>query len=219
MKVIEFNNVNFKYSNSAFNLQIENLILNTGEVTIIHGLNGSGKSTLMKLCIGILKPETGKITVFDNDVSECTLGTIGQYIGYLFQEPSKQLFTTSVWDEITFIPFLKGIDTNTIQTKALSLLEKFNLSHLKTRSIYRLSRGEKQRLAIACILMNDIKYLILDEPTTGLDKKNRYILYSVIEQLINDGIGVSIITHDNEMKKYFKDARFVKMENGRLSYD
>lgn len=219
MKVIEFNNVYFKYPKNSFELKIDDLSLNDGEITIIHGLNGSGKSTLMKLCIGILKCDMGQITLFGKDVSKCHLGEIGQHIGYLFQEPSKQLFTTSVWDEITFIPYIKGISVEKIQKKALMLLDKFNLSHLKTRSVYRLSRGEKQRLAIACILMNDIKYLILDEPTTGLDRKNRDILYDVIDKLFEDGIGVSVITHDNEMKSHFKNARFIKMENGGVIYD
>lgn len=216
MQQIQFNNVYFKYPKSSFEISVDSLTLNCGEICIFYGLNGSGKSTLFKLCLGILKAQKGSIKVFDLDVSESSLGQIGKYVGYLFQEPSKQLFTTSVWDEITFIPYLKGVDTKVIQEKAVDLLKKFNLYHLKTRSIYRLSRGEKQRLAIACILMNDIKYLILDEPTTGLDKENRYILYTVINQLLQEGIGVSVITHDNELKNHFKDARFIKMENGKI---
>ena len=74
---------------------------------------------------------------------------------------------------------------------------------LARRSIYNLSRGEKQRLAIATLLMNDIEYLFLDEPSTGLDIENRKILYDVISDLVKSGIGIAIITHDHEVINKF----------------
>jgi len=204
-ELIKISDLNFKYPKSDFELTIPKLSLLSGQIVLITGSNGCGKTTLSKLCLGLLKDYAGTIELKGKNLKDYSLGQIGQVISYLFQEPSQQLFTPTVWEEMTFIGLLKDEDPQVLQTKAVKLLKQFNLSKLARRSIYNLSRGEKQRLAIASLLMNDIEYLFLDEPSTGLDAENRKILYDVIKDLKENGIGIAIITHDHEVINEFPE--------------
>lgn len=213
--IIEFKNVAYKYPKSNFNISINHLSLNKGEITLFTGRNGSGKTTISKLCCGIINCDSGEILIKGEDIKNLSLGGIGKTIGYLFQEPSKQLFTSNVWEEMTFVAGINNIDKNETEEKAINLLKKFNLYDLKERSIYHLSRGEKQRLAIAAILMQNIEYFILDEPTTGLDKENRTAFYDVVDELVKNGIGIAIISHDNEVIKRYNFNRII-IDEGRV---
>ncbi len=217
MRTISLSNVHFSYPREKFSICVDALELREGSLYIFTGKNGGGKTTLLKLCCGILKTETGNIDLFGRDINSMSLGEIGQHISYLFQEPSKQLFATTVWDEMLFASYFIGEDMSLAKERAISLLKKFNLYHLVKRSTYRLSRGEKQRLAIATILMKDIKFLILDEPTTGLDYKNRQILYDVVDELHKGGKGIAIISHDNELISRFASATTITLHAGKIS--
>ena len=213
--VVRLQKAQFTYPKSQFKVICEDLELRAGETTLFTGKNGSGKTTLLKLCCGILRPDTGSLNILGEDAGKWPLGRIGKSIGYLFQEPSHQLFTATVWDEMTFVGSILGEGTDVLQERALSLLQRFNLIDLIERSIYHLSRGEKQRLAIAAILMQKISYLILDEPTTGLDKANRNTLYGFIDSMLNDGVGVAVITHDTQIISRYSGRR-ITMDNGRV---
>ncbi|MEX1378104.1 MAG: ABC transporter ATP-binding protein [Eubacteriales bacterium] len=213
--IIQLKDILFAYHKSQFSIMCDNLELKAKEVTVFTGKNGSGKTTLLKLCCGILKPSKGSLYIDGEDAKKWSLGKIGGNIGYLFQEPSHQLFTATVWDEMTFIGRILEKDTDEIQKRAITLLKRFNLIDLIERSIYKLSRGEKQRLAIAAILMQDIRYLILDEPTTGLDKQNKVILYEMIDSLVNDGMGIAIISHNKELISRYKDRQIV-VDKGKV---
>ncbi len=213
---ITLKNISFQYPRNAFRFTAEEFTLKTGEICLVEGNNGSGKSTLLKLCAGILKCEGMGHTVFGNDATNFTLGQMGKYVGYLFQEPSKQIFTATVWDEMTFIGSVLDQNPDEIAKKAIELLDRFSLKHLAKRSTYRLSRGEKQRLALASILMQDIKYLMLDEPTTGLDVANRKTLYTIMDELVKSGLGIAVISHDTELFSRFPEARIVKVSKGGI---
>ncbi len=213
--IIQLKNAIYTYPKTKFTVTCDDLELGVGESTLITGKNGSGKTTMLKLCCGIIRPDIGSLFIDGEDAQKWPLGRIGKSIGYLFQEPSHQLFTATVWDEMTFIGNILGKDTTMLQNRALALLVRFSLLDLIERSVYRLSRGEKQRLAIAAILMQDIRYLILDEPTTGLDAENRKALYDVIESLLVSGIGVAIISHNNELLSRFNGRR-IHVEDGRV---
>ncbi len=207
--------VRYKYPRSNFEIKFDNLEFLMGRVTLISGPNGSGKTTLSKLMCGILKPQRGKLEIFGNLANDWPLGLIGEHIGYLFQEPSRQLFATTVWQEMTFIAGILGWDCDNVGRKARELLIRFDLFHLKDRTIFHLSRGERQRLAICTVLMNGAKFLILDEPTTGLDQKNREHLYSLIDGMVAEGKGIALISHEKELiSRYGKNT--IEVINGRV---
>ena len=198
--IIKVEQAEYEYPKGGFRFRCGSLALCGGESLLIHGLNGSGKTTLGKLMCGILKPRSGKVLVSGEDTRDISLGRIGRSVGYLFQDPAKQLFSLTVWEEVLLADSIKGTDSEAASLRANELLEMFGLHGLKNRSVYRLSRGEKQRLALCTIFMQGAKALILDEPTTGLDRENRFILYESLDGLLQKGIGLAIITHDKELK-------------------
>lgn len=210
---ISLNGVAFEYPKSNFSLRAENVHFDRGEITLILGANGSGKTTLAKLMCGILKQTNGEILHGGENIKDFSLGKIGQKVSYLFQEPKKQLFTSNVWSEMTFVGQMLEQNMSDVTEKAQKLLEKFNLIKLRNRSIYRLSRGETQRLAIASLLMGDVEFLILDEPTSGLDKDNREILFNTLESLSQNAIGIAIVTHDKEVVERF-GKNIVRLDKG-----
>ncbi len=196
---INASDLTYRYPKGTFALSCPELSLSPGELTLVIGPNGSGKTTLSKLICGILKPQKGSLFIFGERANDWSLGKIGGQIGYLFQDPSRQLFTSTVWDEMVFVDQVLGKDTEASRGKAMALLERFDMRHLCRRSVYRLSRGEKQRLALCALLMGGPKYLILDEPTTALDRHNREKLYSLMDELVSGGTGLAVITHETEL--------------------
>ncbi|MDI9414169.1 MAG: ABC transporter ATP-binding protein [Bacillota bacterium] len=212
---ITLTDVSFIYPGSDFSFSCSHLEFPQNEVTLITGHNGSGKTTLSKLMCGILKSVTGRVDIFNRDTKNLTLGEVGKCVGYLFQEPTQQLFTPTVWREMTFVDEILGRTSNETERKALDLLEWFGLTGLKERSIYYLSRGEQQRLALCTLLMSGANFFILDEPTTGLDKNNRKQLYTLMDDLVARGKGFAVITHEGELIDKYAYSQ-VRLEKGKV---
>lgn len=212
---IELKNVSFEYVKGKETIKNIDINIDVKDITCIIGPNGSGKTTLGKLMVGILKPGLGEIYLMGKNISDMSLGQIGKKIGYLFQNPEKQFFSNTVKDEIKFILEVKGLDEKYIEEKTESLLGLFQLDDIKTSFPLKLSQGEKQRLALAAILANEPEYLILDEPTKGLDMERRNILIQLLKDLHNKGIGMTIITHDHVFVNKISN-RTLKMYRGEI---
>jgi len=212
---IRAHDVSFSYAGKKPVIRNMNLRFNRGEFTAIMGPNGCGKTTLGKLMVGILKPVSGSIFINKKDITTMSLGEAGAQIGYLFQNPEFQIFATTVMEELTFILRLNDIDEDQILRQVERVLSLLNLNDKRDSITFNLSYGEKQRLAIAGILLNKPDYLILDEPTTGLDIVRKEILLSTLYELLDEGIGMSVITHDEKFVKNFT-GRLIKMNEGRV---
>ncbi|NLJ57663.1 MAG: ABC transporter ATP-binding protein, partial [Tissierellia bacterium] len=177
------------------------LQLNNGEVTILIGKNGSGKTTLSKLIMGIIKPRSGSIKLFGKEIANMSLGQVGETMGYVFQYPERQLFASSVMEQLTFPLIFQGIKKEEAIEKAQEMIRIFELTKVKNSYPFFLSYGEKRRLAIASVLMHNPKYLILDEPTASLDKDRIAILSGLLNNLKNKKIGMLIISHNDDFIK------------------
>lgn len=212
---IEIFNVTYRYPKGSFVLSCPRLEFPAGGITLITGYNGSGKTTLSKLMCGILRPKEGDLRIFGELANGWSLGKVGSRIGYLFQDPSRQLFTATVREEMLFVDYILGRDQETAGQKAISLLERFGLAPLAERSVYRLSRGEKQRLALCTILMGEAEFFILDEPTSGLDRSSRGKLYELMDDLVAMGKGLAVISHDSDLIDRY-GMRNVRLEEGRV---
>ncbi len=211
---IKINNISYRYKED-YVLENASLHLNNGETTVLTGKNGSGKTTLTKLIMGIIKPSSGEIKIFGQNTNSLTLGRIGEIIGYVFQYPERQLFSTSVMDELTFPLLFKGYNKEEVNKKALEMIEIFDLKKVQNSYPSLLSYGEKRRLAIASVLMIGPKYLVMDEPTASLDKERINSLSDVLSELKNRKIGMLIVSHNKDFIQRHKD-RMILIEGGKI---
>jgi len=187
----------YNYRNNLFeNLSL--LIEENQHIGLI-GPNGCGKTTLAKLMLGILSPAGGKIFLEGTDIRNLSLSNIGGKVGYVFQNPDKQLFCPTTWEQMTF-SFKYGNHSyqENIEDKINYYLELLDLAKHKNTPPMALSRGEKQRLALASVLSRDVKFLILDEPTTGLDLLRKKQLEKCLVTLRDEGKGYMIISHEGD---------------------
>jgi len=215
---IVFESVDFKYRRSTNIFQGLDLSVNSKEITAITGKNGSGKTTLSKLAAGMLHPQKGRIIIDGEDIIEMSLGELGTKLGYVFQAVERQLFGMTVLDELTFVNRLKGIEESETYAKANELIGAFDLIGLEDRHPSTLSYGEKRRLAIAAALMSDIRFLILDEPTSFLDPERVESLSSTLDSLKAKGVGMLIISHDEDFIDRHAD-RIIRIADGGIEDD
>ena len=168
-----------------------------GEVTALTGPNACGKTTLTKLIVGIERPTAGVVSVDGVDVAGLSLGEIGQRVGYVHQNPAHQLFCTSVRDEMSYGLRTQGLNSDEIAERVDRYLDSFGLGGRADDFPLHLSHGERQRLMMAVVLVLRPAYVILDEPTTGLDLVRRRALGSHLRRIADDdGCGVIVVSHE-----------------------
>lgn len=218
LNYIAIENLLFGYEKGKVIINKINLNINKNEITIIVGPNGSGKTTLGKLMVGILKPISGDIFISGNNLKEIPLAQVGSEIGYLFQNPDKHFFANTVKEELGFVDDLKGIDEEIIDKKIDDILKLFELEEVKKAPPLILSQGEKQRLAIGTILINEPRYMILDEPTRSLDAKRKEALLDILSNLKEKGIGMTIFSHDSHLIENLPQ-RVIEIRRGEIVYD
>lgn len=162
----------------------------TPGVTGLLGANGAGKSTLMRMVCGVMKPTSGSITLDQYDVTEKEYRNL---IGYLPQDFGYYPEFTGM-EFLLYVAALKGLDRQTAGMRSRELLEQVNLEKDGAKKIKTYSGGMKRRLGIAQALLNRPKLIVLDEPTAGLDPKERVRFRHIFEQLGRDNI-VLLSTH------------------------
>lgn len=180
-------------------LQKINLVIKEGEFVGLIGHTGSGKSTLVQHLNGLLKPTRGRVIVDDDEVSakKANLREIRKKVGLVFQYPEHQLFEETVFEDIAFGPKNLGLSTAQIEQRVKRALEMVHLDYEQyhAASPFVLSGGEKRRVAIAGVLAMQPKYLILDEPTAGLDPRGRDEILEQVKELHEQGMTVVLVSH------------------------
>ncbi|MFA7198785.1 MAG: ABC transporter ATP-binding protein [Methanoculleus sp.] len=195
------------------------LTIYPGEVTVLAGPNGSGKSTLLKHLNGLLRPESGRITVAGKDTRNGTVAELARTVGLVCQHADYQLFGETIAEELAFAPANLGVPPDVITQRIESVRERLGIGHLGIdASPLALSVGEKQRVSIASVLTMDTPVLVLDEPTLGLDPGAKQRLAGVIATLCTRGKAVIVATHDAEFSSTVAD-RIVAIERGRVVDD
>ncbi len=216
MSFIVLDNISFGYQKTLFQISDVSLELDRGSIAILTGKNGSGKTTLSKLMMGILKPQKGRVLVDGQDIRKQNLADTAKNVGYLFQNPERHLFCASVLEEVAFSFRQRG--QGGCLEEARLLLDRFSMADKSQEYPLRLSGGEKQRLALLCVLAMKPGYYILDEPSSGIDNENKCKLVEMLNDLKAEGAGVCIITHDKALIRSLAD-RVITMDGGRLERD
>jgi energy-coupling factor transporter ATP-binding protein EcfA2 len=194
------------------------LTINSGEFVAIIGQNGSGKTTLAKHIVGLLKPSAGDVMLGGRAAAEMPAAVIATQAGYVFQNPDHQIFAATVEDEIAFGPRNFGLPAAEIQERCERVLQAVGLAGLRKRDPFLLGRGERQRLAVASVLVLEPKLLILDEPTTGLDYPQQRRMMDLIAEINRVGTTIVIITHTPWLVAEYA-RRAVLMSKGRKLFD
>ncbi|MHB8075388.1 ABC transporter ATP-binding protein [Desulfosporosinus fructosivorans] len=216
--IAEMTNVTYQYNNDLLGCEELNLEIYQGDFIAIIGLNGSGKSTLAKLLIGLLKPTKGEIKVFNQTLNKGNLTKTRTQVGFLFQNPDYQIFASTVEEEVGFSLKLRDVQTKVIEQKIEECLEFVGLLNYRKMHPHRLSRGQRQLLALASILVSDPEFIIADEPTSGLDETQGYMIMDKLFDLSKHGKTILLITHDLNMAKDYSN-RLVALHNHRLRLD
>lgn len=236
---IEVKNLTYIYDpgtpNEKTALSNINLTIRKGEFVGIIGHTGSGKSTLIQHLNGLVKPTSGNIVYNGEDIFEepiakskkqaralkgAKMKRIRQKIGLVFQYPEHQLFEMTVAKDIAFGPTNMGLEQEEIDRRVDEAMKMVGLDEkYKEKSPFELSGGQKRRVAIAGVLAMQPDYLILDEPTAGLDPKGRDDILSQIQSLQKEkGITVILVSHSMEDVAKHVD-RIIAMGKGRVQFD
>ena len=181
----------------------------------IIGANGVGKSTLLKLLVGLEFPDQGEIRIEEIPLKKQTLQKIREKIGYVFQDSESQLFMTTVEEDVAFAPRNYGLPEEEVARRVDAALKRVHIEHLKGKSIYRLSGGEKKLVSIATILSMTPDIILMDEPSVALDPQNRRNLIHIIREFEHLKM---IASHDLD---FIWDTceRTILMNDGRIVWD
>lgn len=216
-KVAEVKNISFKYPTSS-NMILKNMSIDIykGEFFAIVGHNGSGKSTLMKNILGLLTPSEGDVVVNGRNTRETDVAEIILNIGYVFQNPDNQLFCDTVREEVEFGLRNGGLPEDEIVERTVRALEIVELAGKEEEHPFSLSRGERQRLAVATMLVANPRIIMLDEPTTGLDERDLNGILTLMQELIEFYDGTTImVTHDMEVVAKYA-TRIIVIDDGEI---
>lgn len=194
--IVEVNNLRHMYSDGTVALQGVSFRIHHGESVAVIGANGAGKSTLLQHLNGYLEATGGYIRIGDSPLSKNTLSDIRRTVGMVFQNPDDQLFMPTVSEDVAFGPLNLGLRGEHLEKRVADSLDQVGAGHLRDKPPYRLSGGEKKRVAIATVLAMSPDILVLDEPTSGLDSFARRQLMGLLRKFCHTKIFTS---HDLDM--------------------
>ena len=215
--ILEAREVSFSYPDGTEALAGVTLAIPEGKKTAFLGPNGAGKSTLFLHFNGLLRPARGKIFFAGREVryDRTALLELRKNVGIVFQDPEVQLFSASVYQEISFGPVNLGLAAEEVRERVYGAMAATGITELKERPTHFLSYGQKKRVAIADILAMRPRVLICDEPTAWLDGKGARQVMELFDSFKKDGVTVVFSTHDVDVAYSHADYVFI-MKEGRL---
>ena len=179
----------------------------------VAGANGSGKSTFARLLNGLLIPDEGRVRVDGIDSRE-DVKALRRRVGFVFQNPDNQIVFPVVHEDLAFGLKNAKLPKEEIPRRVDAVLERYRLGHLRDQATHLLSGGEKQMLALAAVLVMEPRYVVLDEPMTLLDLRNKRLVHEVIR-----GIEQPIVLVTHELKHLEEFDRVVVFDDGRVIAD
>lgn len=216
--VIEAENLSYSYEeNDRKALDGLSVRIGRGKKVAFMGGNGSGKSTFFLCLNGILRPDKGRVLIDGKPVSYTRKGLleVRKKVGIVFQEPDNQLFSASVFQEISFGILNLGTEEETARKEVEQVIQELDITPFKDRPAHALSGGQKKQVAIADILVMHPQVMILDEPASALDAVHTKKVHELIRRLTEQGITVLMSLHDIDYAWSWADE-IVLMDRGRV---
>ncbi len=213
--MIRFENVCFDHG-AMQTVKDVSFHIQKGEFAALIGANGAGKTTLCRLCNGLLRPSSGRVLIGGEDTAKTKTSHLARSVGFLFQNPDRQICQNTIRAELRFGLANLLEDSHEIEIRVEQALEQFGFDGGKDP--FSLSRGERQRLALASLIACRPEMMILDEPTTGLDYRECMQMMELITSLNGQGTTVLMVSHDMEVVLDFA-KRVLVLSDGRLIAD
>ena len=214
--MIEFKNVSASYDVETPVLRDVSLRIDDGEFVAFVGTNGAGKSTMMRLANGLLRPSAGEVLVNGTPTTELKTSELARNVGFLFQNPDRQICCSTVRAELEFGFRATGTFDEAARKRVDAIIERFGFD--ADAEPYLLNRGTRQLLALASVIVGEPDTLILDEPTTGLDFLECCEVMNVVSALHERGTTVIMVCHDMELIADYAE-RLVVMTAGSVVAD
>ena len=214
--MIEFKNVSASYDGELAVLRDVSFTVGDGDFVAFVGTNGAGKSTTMRLANGLLKPTAGEVLVDGVPTTALKTSELARRIGFLFQNPDRQICCNTVREELLFGFKALGEEGPAAEERVDAIIERFGFD--AGAEPYLLNRGTRQLLALASIIVLAPPTIILDEPTTGLDFRECVKVMDVVRELNEGGTTVIMVCHDMEVVGDFA-RRVIAMTDGRVVAD
>ncbi|MGD8402400.1 MAG: ATP-binding cassette domain-containing protein [Anaerolineales bacterium] len=217
---IQVNNLVFTYPDGTKALEDINVSIKIGEFIALIGQNGSGKTTLSKLLNGLYKPTSGDVIVDGLNSKTTPIVQMVRRVGYVFQNPDHQLFNNNCWDEIAYGPRNIELPEDEVKIRVEEATQVVGLPKIYFEEHpFFLSKGLRQRVAIASILALRPQVIIVDEPTTGQDARQSFEIMDFLKDLNeNHGHTIIIITHDMPIVAQYA-RRVILMSEGKILAD
>lgn len=216
--MLRVDSISYTYD-STFGLALDGVSMDfdKGQIIGLLGANGSGKSTLMKVVMGLYKPKEGKVYYQNMPLVYTKKGLYAyrQDVGIVFQDPEQQLFYSVVEDDVALALRNLSYPEAIVKERVDKALKDMHIEHLRQRPMHYLSFGQKKKVAIAGVLALQPKYLLLDEPTAGLDPRGRNHMLYLMKKLARLGTKIILTSHDMDLMYDCCDYVYL-LNKGRL---
>lgn len=216
--MLRVENLSFSYNEDKYILKNLSFSIKKGEFTAIIGQNGSGKTTLLKQLNGLLRPSQGRIFIDGSDISSIRTSVLARSIGFLFQNPDHQIFCSTVYEEIAFGLKNMKLGKDNVDRLVREAAAMVSISEYLDSSPFNLSKGQRQRVALASVLAMETDILVLDEPTTGQDYREGMEIMNIVLNLNKKGKTIIIVTHDMELVSRYA-RRTIILKDGQILED
>ena len=217
-KLLEVKHLSFGYTKGQQTLRNVSLSIDKGEMVSIVGRNGAGKSTFSKLICGFEDPDSGEITFRGKNLLKENIRHRAKYIGYVMQNPNQMISKTMIYDEVALSLQKAGLPEAEVRQKVEDTLKICGLYPFRNWPVSALSFGQKKRVTIASVLVQDPELIILDEPTAGQDFRHYTEIMEFLRKLNERGVTVVMITHDMHLMLEYTPRALV-FSDGQLIAD
>ena len=207
--VLKIDDLSYSYREGAYALEHVNIEIYENDFVAIIGQNGAGKSTLLKNITGLLRPTEGAIYVNGKNNKDMSIADISKEIGFVLQNPDRQLFADNVYEEVAYGLRNAGMKEEDIKVRVEETLEAVGLSDKKEDYPPALSKGDRAKVVIACVIAMQPGIIILDEPTSGQDFKGCYQIMDIAKAMHKLGHTVIFVTHHMPLVTEYADRTIV----------